>query len=50
MQVVNILKDGTVVNDMSKITVPEDSQFYDVVRGFHDRHNNEDSDKKEKRV
>lgn len=41
MEVINILKDGTVVDDMSKITVPEDNQFYDVIRGFHDRHNRE---------
>lgn len=35
MTVINILKDGTVVDDMSTVTVPEEivEKIYNIVKG-----------------
>ena len=37
MKIINILADGTQVEDMSTITVPIDSELYSVCQGILER-------------
>ena len=38
MQVINVLSDGTIVEDMSTITVPVDNLIYEVCKRIGERH------------